>query len=45
MILVLGLRNIGPPSGHQLHIFEVPFFAFKFEVSVNSDEKSVQEPV
>jgi len=41
VVLVLGLRNIGPPPRHQFYIFEVPFFAFKFEVSANSDEESI----
>jgi hypothetical protein len=39
--LVLVLRDISPPSGHQFHIFEVPFFAFELEVSIDGDEESI----
>ena len=43
MALVLGLWDVSPPSGHQFHVFEVSLFALEFEVSVNSDKKSIQE--
>jgi hypothetical protein len=45
MRFVLALRNVSPPTRHEVNILDVSFLPFELEVAVNSDKQRIKEPV
>jgi hypothetical protein len=41
MSLVFVLRNICPPSRHKFYVVDIPFFAFEFEVPIDSEKENI----